>query len=309
MLRLAPTAVATLTAAALGLTFRPWVDGPFTPFAVAVLASVGASLLLAYWLLARSAAPWLIFAGAVAALLPITVSHTVRTLNGSRPLTVDLSGPAPMLRALTPTLHGESRLESGADSLTLHVPPDTTSFVRLRGTGVEAATRPTSFTGFPAAAPSLAPSPLTAWVTPRGLIAPTAATYGEQLEVEARVDFQNAYFVLFETDTALVQLARWGVIVTPRAPGAPLRDAAGNSAPVEGWRRWRLRRAGGQTSLSSLPDGVPSASSPSAGDVSPLWAGPDLGAFGDIRLGETRSDREHGGRLELRAVRYSRFRE
>jgi hypothetical protein len=110
----------------------------------------------------------------------------------------------------------------------------------------------------------------------------------------------NRYFVLAEAGRLNAQLVDWGgeeglglLVTAPDERGV----AKGESVPLSISRgqvvEWALRREDGRVRLLS--------------DGQEVWSGVDAGTLAPTRIGETRTDREHGGRLRLAGVRFRRW--
>jgi hypothetical protein len=106
------------------------------------------------------------------------------------------------------------------------------------------------------------------------------------------------FFVLLDTGSLQAQLqmegAQTSLLVTFAPPGAGRQERTQTVSlpPAAGYRQWTLTRADGQIRLEL--------------DGQDVLVAPDAGSFHYLRLGETRTDAEHGGTLRLRALRYTR---
>lgn len=255
-------------------TYQAAVDGPWLPFLAATLCAAGGALLAGGWALLQGRRAWIAPALAIAAVLPVTVIHARRLQLRRAPVEVAL-GPALSFRqVLEPTLQGAAVVRPLPAGVELRVPPGSIGYLEVRP-------------------PPAAPAP---WSLPRGLLVPDAAAAQETLTWRASVQREREYFVLVEVEGLLVQLTSWGLVISPTAPGGA--GGAGGATPISrmvpngSTQEWTLRRAGGRVSLLNGREEI--------------WQGRDVGPFRSLRLGETRTDAEHGGTLLLQALRLSR---
>jgi hypothetical protein len=252
-------------------TFRPAVHGPLLASAVSWLLVAAGAILAAGWGLSRRAPAWVVASLVLAVVLPGFLIHARRWQERLRPLQVDYATPRAVRDAVEPTLRGESSLRLEPDGLVLRAPAGSVGYVEVRPLTGEAVP----------------------WDLSRALLAPPAPERGtgEELAWRSSAALDGRFFVLLETDRLLVQATPTGVQVDasgrpPQTVGRP----SGWSAPQE----WALRRAGGRTTLLL------------GGEV--VSAETDTGPFRYLRLGETRSDADHGGTLRLHSLRLRRFR-
>jgi hypothetical protein len=268
---------AAVLAAASGMlllqvaTFRPAVHGAPATFAVSWLLALAGAILAAGWALARRTPAWVAGLLVLGVVLPGFVVHARRWQERQAPLRLDSGTPQALRQAVEPTLRGQSTLQLEPDGLSLRAPAGSIGYVEVR--------------------------PLTAdtvpWDLPRALLAlPGPATgTGEEYAWRTSVALDGRFFILLETDRLLVQLTPTGLQLDASGRPAQARSRpAGWAAPQE----WVLRRAGGRTTQLV------------GGEVVGTEA--DTGPFRYVRLGETRSDGDHGGTLRLHALRQRRFR-
>ena len=254
-------------------TYREWVDGPLLSFCLALAAGVVAGGLVAWWCAAPlSGRLWLAVPLALATVLPAPVVHATRLSERRAEVGGNLGALVEYGRVLVPVLNGEGSFSIGEDSLDLRAPSGSTAFVELR---------------WPA-------DPGQDWRLPRALVTRDHARRREEVVWRASVDLDRGYLVLAEAGAVTIQATGWGVLVTaPDASG----DLKGESValPVVGAGpvEWALIRDGGRIRL--LAGG------------SEVWSGPDSGALAPTRIGETRTDAEHGGRLRLFGLRFKRW--
>jgi hypothetical protein len=186
-----------------------------------------------------------------------------------------LGDPVAYGQVLEPTLTEGATLRVEPAQLVLRVPPRARGFLDVR--------------------PPAAPSELLLPFLPRALAGPRLPGVRETVTWRARVERDNTYFVLVEVPGVLVQSTSWGLRVTSRAPGAavPRQDDL-TALPLDGagWGDWALERGGGRVSLRLAGQEV--------------WGAPQVDDFRFVRLGETRSDEQHGGTLWLSALRFRR---
>jgi hypothetical protein len=279
---------AILPAASLA-TYRPWIDGPWPAFGAAMGIALLAGLLVACcWTAAvRARAPaiaWLGLPLAVLVTAPAPAIHAARLLTRGTVVGGTLGAPVEYGRVAVPVLQGESSFSVVGDALSLRVPAGSTGFLALRWE----------------------PDAVSAWSLPRALIEPAApqvpapvpapgqARVREEIAWRASVERDGAYFVLLEAGRISVQVTEFGLLVTaPDVRGDPKGD--GIAVPQLNGRTvdWIMRRGEGRVRL--LADGRE------------VWTGPDAGALTPARLGETRTDRDHGGTLRVTGLRFGRW--
>ncbi|MDQ3702254.1 MAG: hypothetical protein M3442_15235 [Chloroflexota bacterium] len=251
-------------------TYQAAADGPWLPYLVATLCAATGALLAAGWALLQDRRAWIAPALALAAVLPVTVIHARRLQLRWAPVEVAL-GPALSFRqVLEPTLRGAAAVRPLPAGVELRVPPESVGYLEVRPLPVT-------------------PAP---WDLPRGLLVPDAAPAQESLIWRASVQRDREYFVLVEVQGLLVQLTSWGLVISPTAPGAAGALPVSRTVPNGSTQEWTLRRAGGRVFLLNGREEI--------------WQGRDVGPFRSVRLGETRTDAEHGGTLLLQALRLSR---
>ena len=266
---------------AQGVTYRQPVHGPPGAFVLAgVLGLLGAGLGVA-WALARHAPLALLPAIVLLALLPGLAVNGWRWQRRDQAYQLTASTPAEVRRVLDPTLGGAAALRLETDGVHLTVPAGSVGYVEVRPLPVEEAP----------------------WDLPRALLSPLRPDVGEEIGWRATVATDGPYFIMLDAGHLLVQLTTWGLTVG--APGGVAQDVV-RPVPRGKTLEWSLRRAGARTTLSldgevlwTGAGGGPASSAPGGG--------PDGVPFRYFRLGETRTDAEHGGRLVLHAVRLSRF--
>jgi hypothetical protein len=269
-----------LLLAAQGVTYRPPVHGPPGAYVLGgALALMGAALGGA-WALARRAPAAVLPAIVLLALLPGFAVNGRRWLQRDAVHELTATAPGEVRRVLDPTLGGAAALRLETDGVHLVVPAGSVGFVELRPL----------------------PAGEASWDLPRALLSPLRPDVGEEIGWRATVTTDGPYFILLDTDRLEVQLTTWGLTV--KGPDGRWQDVA-RPVPRGTAQEWTLRRAAGVTTLAlggevlwrgagGGPDGKPDG-------------GPDGAPFRYVRLGETRTDAEHGGRLVLHAVRLSRF--
>jgi hypothetical protein len=274
---------AVLPAASL-LTYRAWIDGPLGPFCLALGAGILAAALVAYWWTNAFRPPGPVLLGllglplAVLASLPAPAVHGARLLGARAEVGSALGLPVEYGRALTPVLQGEGTFGVDPGGLDLRAPSGSTAYVELRW-------------------PS---DPAREWRLPRALVTPDSSRRREEVVWRAGVQVDNRYFVLAEAGRLNVQLVDWGgagglglLVTAPDERGV----AKGESVPLTISRgqevEWALRREDGRVRLLS--------------DGQEVWSGADAGTLAPTRIGETRTDGEHGGRLRLAGVRFRRW--
>jgi hypothetical protein len=273
--------------AASAATHRSGLDGPRGAFLAAHLLSATAALaLLALVALPAlrsrrgsgrrsGAAGWgLALLAAGAALLPPAV-HGARLLNRDIQLARALESPLRYGAVVAPTLYGSASLEiDPAGELALRVPAGSTGFFQVHRPDLGAHAGPL------------------AWAYPRALAHAEHPLATEEVGWRAAVERSNRYFIVLDAEPLLVQVVPWGIIVhVDRGPGRlaeqTLPLVVENGRPADWSYAWsggrgRLRVDGRQVWEDALP------------------------APRVLRLGETRTDAEHGGTLRLSGLRYAR---
>lgn len=282
-MRWLPVGLLTLTAMALVATYRPWSDGPLGSYALGIVLALLAATAAGAWLTCRGAAPVLLTLAVLGALLPVAAVHAVRLINRSQPWVVSLESPFAHRSWLDAVLGGDASTEARPEGLVLRVASGATGYWRIRGAGEQTAGQ-------------------RVWWMPAGLWTEVAE---EEVAGVSKLALDNEYFVLLDTEAVTIQLTRWGALVAPRGDDGAQRVSVGVSVPTQGWLEWSLHLEGGRLSFSA---GEASFDVTRPKAVRQLWSGETKRRLGQIRLGETRTDREHGGTLELRSLRYSRFR-
>jgi hypothetical protein len=271
---------AVLPAASL-LSYRAWVDGPLGPFCLALGLGLLTATLVAFWWTNAFRPPhpvWLGLPLAVLASLPAPAVHGARLLGARAEVGGALGLPVEYGRALTPVLQGEGTFGVTPDGLDLNAPPGSAAYVEVRW-------------------PS---DPAVEWRLPRALVAPDSAHRREEVAWRADVQVDNRYFVLAEAGKVNVQMVDWGgaqdrglLVTAPDERGVPKGESVSVSISPGQVVEWSLRREDGRVRLLS--------------DGREVWSGADAGPLAPTRIGETRTDREHGGRLRLAGVRFRRW--
>jgi hypothetical protein len=255
-------------------TYREWVDGPPGVFLLGIVCAAGAGALVLAWGMTRGAAAALVLVAALAAVLPAPAMHLVRLRDRHTPLQKEVTAwwdPDSVVRS---TVNGSAAVRAAPDEVTLRVPAGSTGYFELQ--------------------PDLTRSG--PWSLPRGLFAASDRDVGEEVAWRASVEIDQAYFGLFEVNRVIAQLTSWGVLVTAPGPGGE-PTGEGVTLPLENgaWQDWALRRTPGSLSLL-------------AGERVVWSTTADPGSLRAIKIGETRTDGEHGGTLRLRTLRVARFR-
>jgi hypothetical protein len=268
------------------LTYRDWLDGPFSSFVAAVVLGAIATALgarLAYMYLdkylqdtylQRRPASWLRLLPLVVAsvlALPLPLVHATRYLNRHAVLRTQLGSAIEYGQAVEPTLTRDASLQLLANEVVVRAPTGAVGSLEVR--------QPQG--------------PFGTWGLPRAFVNPQHPRVMESLTWRGSIERYRSYFVLVDTEPLVVQTTGWGLLVTVRPPGGTSQNHTVNLVLDEGQARtWTLRRHGGRVALAS-------------GDAE-VWSAPDPGPFRYLRLGETRSDQEHGGVLRLAELRFVR---
>jgi hypothetical protein len=211
-----------------------------------------------------------LLAGGVA-LLP-AAGHAARALNRETPLVAVLESPLRYGAVVWPALYGDSSLavDPVAGELALRVPAGSTGYFHVHR---------------PSAGPPV-------WAWPRSLVEAGHPLATEEVAWRASIERSNRYFIVLDAEPLLVQVVPWGILVhVDRGPGklaeTTLPLIVENGRATDWSFAWSAGR--GRLQLAGRPiweDEMPS----------PLI----------LRLGETRTDAEHGGTLRLSALHYSR---
>jgi len=278
---MARIALGVFCLASLILRLATWdivADGPRESFTKTALIGAGAAI--AVWVLARSQVtrgsliPPL---AAVTVLLAGDALHYARRLHPIArgvPITAVASSAFPNEAALHARWEvetsggGRVAVEDGA--LILESPARGAAFVR----------------------PRLAPVPNVErqWWLPLGL---AVMERTDALAWRGAAERTGTYYVIAELRDMLIQVVSFGVHITfPDAGGVlrghEVRHAVGTDGRLH---QWRLRRARGAAELFI--------------DGERIWAQPSRHELSQVRLGETKADPEHGGRLRLEAASFS----
>lgn len=269
----AQLAVAGTSLVLQSATYDPAVQGPWPLVVAALLLGTVAAALLSTLLFARGAGVWVAgFAWiALAAVSPAV--HGIRMANRAALQVVALDVARGYGLTVAPTLGDGATLLPEGTGLRLHVPPGVTGYVDVR---LDAGRQANWF-----------------WWLPRGLAGAESNSLIEEVAWTATISRERGYFGLAQTDRLQVELTSWGVTITHKdAGGVSTNTGVDLPIPASAAQSWTLRRRNGGLVLFN-------------GD-SQIWSAPDSGAFEFVRLGEVRSDGEHGGTLLVSALRYSR---
>ena len=271
---------ALLLALAALVTHRDWADGPRDTFVFALAAALISAALLA-WLATRGELPsWAArvasgFAVAIA-LAPVAV-HAVRVANAGASVVAELPEPIAFGRVVVPVLKGDSSFSADPDAVVLRAPAGSEGFLEVKR-------------------PSLGAE---RWELPRALLQPGGVLVQEQVSWSAEIERDNVYFVVLDAEPVVVQLRPFDVYVQTRAPdGRTDESSIAVTSAARTRATWRFSvvsgpgRAGGDARL--------------ALDDREVWSHRLESPPRFMRLGETRTDREHGGTLRLTALRYER---
>jgi hypothetical protein len=262
--------VAVLFAASL-TTYRDWADGPLPSFAGGILAAAAASGLVFAWGWVRAVPAGLVLCLALAAGAPLPAIHAIRVANQEAILQRALGPTVEYGRVLEPMLMADASLRLEPDELVLRTPAGSVGFVELRP-------------------PQPGPG---RWGLPRALVTGGHARVLEEVAWRASIARDGSYFVLLDTGSVFVQATTWGLAIAVETPAAP-RVQYQVAVPLErgAWHEWTFARGPAGTTLRR--------------DDRVVWSTPVPAPTRFVRLGETRSDDQHGGTLRLRDIRYRR---
>jgi len=120
----------------------------------------------------------------------------------------------------------------------------------------------------------------------------------ERLTLRASVQRANTYFILLDAGTLIVQVTCSSIRISARDVRGNSTDSEaplplGDDSKTGDLHEWRIVQ--GRTGRSLVVDGKV------------VWSRPDTVPLGLIRLGETFTDAEHGGRLTLDSLTYERW--
>ena len=262
--------LATITGVA---TYDEVVDGSRRSFTGSILLGVLTALLVSLWHTARGGRLVIAIVLSCLALAPSAVVHTVRRAHREASLDIPLPMPPAMdhRELLTLEIGERSSVQILAGALEIHAPAGSTGYVRVR-------------------APEMGSM---RWDLPRALFVADHPRVTEEFRWRAAITLTGSYFGLVELDRLNVQVTAWGLLITQRTPSGAIETS---SIPISGHletpRAWALSREAGALRL-RLEEQM-------------LWSGPEQRPFHSVKLGETKSDREHGGTMRLSDVRFSR---
>ena len=259
-------AILTLTL----VTYSPAIDGPYNEHRASVFLALLAAAVAAVLQLWRRVSGVAVFLAILLALIPAPLLHAVRSANAQATLERRLTGAASHTAVFDFTAQGDARLSVAGEEVVLRAPAGTLGFLTVRA---------------PAASQRID--------LPRALARAGETPVREEVTFGAAITRDNVYFVLVETERLLAELTPWGVALTLRGDrGTPATASLSNVVANGAFHTWGLSRTAGRMSLTR--------------DGEEIWSGADSGAFGFVRLGETRTDQEHGGTLRLRDFSYRR---
>ncbi|HXI16087.1 MAG TPA: hypothetical protein VNM48_06935, partial [Chloroflexota bacterium] len=114
----------------------------------------------------------------------------------------------------------------------------------------------------------------------------------EELTWRARITRTGGYYVVAELRSILVQLVPYGIHITyPDERNALRGHEVQHSAGSDGqMHEWRLVRDARDVSLHL--------------DGKTVWSAPQRGELNQLKLGETKTDREHGGTMRIELASY-----
>jgi hypothetical protein len=262
------------------LTYDRLADGPRDLYLTSLLHSAGTAGLFgafgaAFWWVGPRPFAVALMAVSLAAALPPAAQHARRLTHGAR-----LGQPfGQLVEDFDTPVFGESRWDLGGE----------VGAVFIRG-GRGVVEPPAGKLGFLEARLRTRPS---SRLGPRWVPAALdTAPYAEELSWQSEVRLDREFFVILEWEPLLIQRTRYGLHVAFPDERGRITGREIHQAP-DGARTWRLRRAGGQLALEIDGQGV--------------WSALERPFTSRPRFGESRTDAEHGGRMELEWVRYHRW--
>jgi hypothetical protein len=265
------------------LTFFRAVDGAFVAHVATHLCAAAAALAIALAVLAhRSRAVrrkhvtvWPAVLVALGLSAPATVIHLVRSAGREASVTASFGTPLEYGRVLVPVLRGASAMTVEREHVALRTPAGSVGFLEVRPLGITGVTVP----------PLLLPRSL-------ALTRPEAANM--TITWRARIERERGYFGLVDLDGErfVAQITASGLLITAPGPDGRPSGETVNVAVDDGWHEWTVRRRTVATEL--VMDGKT------------VWFTPLRARFDPVRIGEARSDAEHGGTLRLSQARVTR---
>jgi hypothetical protein len=253
------------------VSYRGWIDGPFTQFMTALALGAMMATALLGWA-ALEALPVPVGVGlAVAVAAPLPAVHALRLAHRDAMAETRLTAPVAYGAALTPVLGRGAGLEATPSALVLRAPQGTTGYLEVRRTL----------------------DWMAGWLWPRALVTGDDPRTVEELTFRGMVALDHTYFALVDAEPLSAQVTPYGLLVT-----APGRDGKPNGQGVQlpgangQWHEWSLRRLGRTVEIDV--------------DGKVIWSASDVGPWRTLRLGETHTDAEHGGALQVSALTYRR---
>jgi hypothetical protein len=258
------------------LTWDPVADGAQARHVKTAL--VGALAATAVWCLVRvqtGAGSRLPLIAAVAVLLSGDAIHYVRVLNP-----IARGG---VVQSFAATFDADSALQSGWEIETTGAGKVATN------RGILVLESPPGATAHVAARLGTPPDVYVQWWLPVGL---AESERTERLKWRARVQRTGSYYVVTELRNLLVQVVGYGLHVTyPDDQGSmrgyEIPHAVGGDGAMHDWELSRDLRE-----LALFVDGQK------------VWASSPRGALNQLKLGETKADAQHGGRMEVESASY-----
>ncbi|CAA9279801.1 MAG: hypothetical protein AVDCRST_MAG77-4301 [uncultured Chloroflexi bacterium] len=268
-------AVIVVSLALRVLTWDLVADGPRGRF-VKVALFAGATVVVIWFLVRLQTArgSWVPLASALVVLLAGDAIHYVRLAN---PITRgapirEVAGSfadESARRSWEMEMSGGGQVRFDGPAAVLTSPPSAVAYLRARLQPV--------------------PDIATQWWLPVGLAERPRV---EQLAWRATVQRTQPYYVVVDVPTLLIQAVGYGIHITypderNQLRGHEVQHPVGADGQAHDWRIVRDSR---QIAVSI--------------DGRQVWAAPQRGELNQVRLGETKNDREHGGSMRVESVSY-----
>lgn len=215
---------------------------------------------------------------------PATAIHFVRTADRDASVTASFTAPLEYGRVLVPVMRGAASMTVEKEAVALRTPAGSVGFLEVKPLELTSGAHPL-WEALPG---------LSTLLLPRSIVLRGPDAAHVTITWRARIDRERGYFGLVDLDgeRIVAQVTASGLLIT--APG-PNGQPAGETVNVpvgDGWHEWSVRRGASTTEL--LMDGKT------------VWTTAFRARLSPVRIGEARSDAEHGGTLRLSHARVTR---